>query len=118
MTTEPDLATIGMLLGDRVRAAMLVALLDGQETPAASLASASGASASLASAHLRRLLDAGLVRVRTDGRRRMYRLGSPQVAEFLEAALLLTPSSTPVTSLRQASRRDQLCRARLCYDHL
>ena len=118
MTTAPDLATIGMLLGDRVRAAMLETLLDGEESSAASLAEASGASASLASAHLRRLLDGGFVRVRTDGRRRMYRLASPQVAEFLEAGLLLTPPSGPVTSLRQATRRDQLRRARLCYDHL
>ncbi len=118
MTNEPDLATIGMLLGDRVRAAMLEALLDGEESPASSLASASGASASLASAHLRRLLDGGLVRVRTEGRRRLYRLASPQVAEFLEAALLLTPPLTGATSLRQANRRDRLRRARLCYDHL
>jgi DNA-binding transcriptional ArsR family regulator len=118
MTTEPDLATIGMLLGDRVRAAILETLLDGEESPASSLAESSGASPSLASAHLRRLLDGGLVRVRTDGRRRMYRLASPQVAEFLEAGLLLTPASGPVTSLRQATRRDQLRRARLCYDHL
>ena len=117
-TAGPDLATIGVMLGDRVRSAMLVSLLDGEESPASGLAAAAAASPSLASAHLRRLLDGGLVRVRADGRRRLYRLASPEVADFLEAGLLLTPATTPVSSLRAATRRDQLRRARLCYDHL
>lgn len=112
-----DLAGLGALVGDRVRAALLLQLMDGGATRASDLAVAVGASPSLTSAHLRRLLDAGLVDVSAVGRTRHYRLASVEVAEVLEAMQRLT-GPPPVTSLRGAGSRRRLRRARMCYDHL
>jgi DNA-binding transcriptional ArsR family regulator len=117
MTEEADLAHIGVLLGDRTRAAILLTLLNGEAEPASVLADAAGASRSLASAHLRKLTEGGLITVTKDGRRRLYRLASAQVAEMLEAMEAIAPGQ-PVSSLRQANRNAQLRVARLCYDHL
>ena len=55
--------------------------------------------------------------VEPDGRRRVYRLASVEVAEMLEAMQHLAPD-VPVTSLRGANTKRRLRRARLCYDHL
>jgi DNA-binding transcriptional ArsR family regulator len=112
-----DIASLGALVGDRARAALLTSLLDGGSVPASVLAEAAGVSPSLASAHLRKLLDGGLVVVEPRGRKRLYRLASAEVAELLEVMQLLAPAS-PVTSLRGANTRRRLRRARLCYDHL
>ncbi len=117
MTAEADLARIGILLGDRTRAAILLALLNGDAQPASVLADAAGASRSLASSHLRKLLDGGLVDVEAVGRQRRYRLASGHVAEMLESVMFLAPAQ-PVTTLRQANRNAHLRHARLCYDHL
>lgn len=117
MTGDSDLAAVGRLVGDRVRAAILMSLLSGGATSASGLAAAAGASASLTSGHLRKLLDGGLVDVTTSGRQRLYRIASVEVAEMLEAMQLVAPT-TPVTSLRGANGRRRLRRARMCYDHL
>jgi DNA-binding transcriptional ArsR family regulator len=112
-----DLAEIGALVGERVRAALLQQLMDGGATRASDLAVAVGASPSLTSAHLRKLLDGGLVEVDASGRTRHYRLASVEVAEMLEAMQTLTTAPT-ATSLRRAHGKRRLRRARLCYDHL
>ena len=118
MTAETDIAHIGMLIGDRTRAAMLTTLLRGDSLPASALAEAVGASRSLASAHLRKLTEGGLVTVEPAGRQRLYRLASAEVAETLEAVMQLAPRPAPVRSLRQANRHAHMRHARLCYDHL
>lgn len=117
MAADADLATIGTLLGDRTRAAILLALMGGDAQPAGALAEAAGASPSLASSHLRKLTQGGLITVRADGRRRLYALASQQTAEALEALMLVAPRA-PVTSLKQAGRYSRIRHARLCYDHL
>jgi DNA-binding transcriptional ArsR family regulator len=116
VTGEADLARIGALLADRTRVAMLLALLSGRAMSASALADAAGASASLASAHLRKLVDGGLLVVEPAGRQRLYRLANA-VADAVEALLLLAPPDR-VTSLRAAVRGQNLRRARMCYDHL
>jgi DNA-binding transcriptional ArsR family regulator len=113
---EADLARIGALLADRSRVAMLLALLGGRPMSASALAGAAGVSASLASAHLRKLIDGGLLVVEPVGRQRLYRLANA-VADALEALLLLAPPPA-VRSLREAVRGQSLRRARICYDHL
>jgi DNA-binding transcriptional ArsR family regulator len=117
MSIEFDLASVGALVGDRVRAAILLRLLDGAGLSASELAEFAGASPSLTSGHLKKLLAGGLVAVEPDGRRRVYRLASVEVAEMLEAMQHLAPD-LPVTSLRGANSKRRLRRARLCYDHL
>jgi DNA-binding transcriptional ArsR family regulator len=105
------------LIADRNRSEMLLALLGGAPASGSALAEAAEISRSLASAHLRKLVDGGLVQVEKRGRQRLYSLGSEDVVEALEALILIAPPS-PVSSLRGATRSDSLRRARLCYDHL
>jgi DNA-binding transcriptional ArsR family regulator len=116
VTGEAELARIGSLLADRTRVAMVLALLGGRPMSASALADAAGASASLASAHLRKLVDGGLLVVEPAGRQRLFRLANA-VADAVEALLLLAPPER-VTSLRAAVRGQNLRRARMCYDHL
>lgn len=116
MTGDADLARIGALLADRTRATMLLTLLAGRPLSASALANAAGVSAPLASAHLRKLVDGGLLVVDSVGRQRIFRLANA-VADALEGLMLLAPPSS-VHSLRAAIDGQNLRRARLCYDHL
>ena len=117
MPGDVDLAATGALLADPARARILVALLGGEHLPAGELARRAGISASGASNHLAKLLRAGLVDVRVSGRRRLYRLGAPEVAAALEALGRIAPP-TRARTLRAAEQRRALERARTCYDHL
>ncbi len=117
MLADVDLAQIGALIGDRRRAGMLLALLGGEDLPAGEVGARVGASSSLASAHLNRLREGGLVTVRRVGRRRLYRIAGPDIAEALEALAALAPSR-PARSLRESRQGEALRQARTCYDHL
>jgi DNA-binding transcriptional ArsR family regulator len=110
--TPHQLAEFGALLAEPARAAMLLALVDGTARPAGELAQAAGVGAPTASAHLKRLLEGGLLAVQVQGRHRYYRLAGDEVAGWLEAlALPRKPLAPPTgdTALR---------RARTCYRHL
>jgi hypothetical protein len=96
---------------------MLDALLDGVPRSAGALAREAGVAPSTASHHLGRLLDAGLVVVEPDGRRRAFRLARPEVAHALEALALVSPPR-PARTLRRATRAAAERAARTCYDHL
>lgn len=117
MLADVDLAQIGSLIGDRRRAGMLLALLGGEDLPAGELGARVGASSSLASAHLNRLRDSGLVTARRIGRRRLYRIAGPEVAEALEALVAVAPGR-PARSLRESRQGEALAHARTCYDHV
>ncbi len=114
---QVDLAAGASAIADPARAAMLDALLDGGPRSAGALAREAGIAASTASHHLGRLLDAGLIAVEPDGRRRAYRLARPEVARALEALALISPPRTP-TTLRRHTRAQAERAARTCYDHL
>src|SRR4051812_18788802 len=114
---DADLARIGTLLADPKRAKILLALLGGTPQPASALADAAGASRSLASAHLRKLVEGGLVTVEPQGRQRFYALSGQPVADAIESLIQLVPP-TEVRSLRDANRKQNLRHARFCYDHL
>ena len=116
MLADADLAKVANLM-DGHRATMLVALMDGRALSASDLAARCAISRSLASAHLSKLLDGGLIAVRPRGRQRQYRLAGAQVAEVIEAMLGLAPERT-ATTLRQAARGEAIRQARTCYDHL
>lgn len=110
----PNIASVGALIGDPVRAAMLSALMDGSERPAGELAQMAGASPQSASAHLARLVDGGLLAMRPHGRHRFYALKDSEVAHAIEALAV-----TVDTCRAPASHRDPaLRRARRCYDHV
>jgi len=110
-----QLAELGALLAEPARAAMLLALMDGTMRPAGELAGIAGVSAATASAHLRRLLDGGLLGLHEQGRHRYYRLASDDVAAWLESMALPHATRAPP---RAAARDPTLCRARTCYRHL
>src|SRR6202021_2543594 len=84
---------------------------------ASPLAGRAGVSRPLASAHLRKLTEGGLITVEPHGRHRFYRLSSQRVADALESLILLSPALA-VNSLRGSKESMGLQRGRLCYDHL
>lgn len=113
------IAEIGLLVGEPARAAMLMALMDGRALTAGELAGAAGVTPQSASAHLARLVEAGMLAMERQGRHRYHRLASPEVARLLEtvmqvATLAPTPARRPVTGPRDVAMR----RARTCYDHM
>ena len=114
---EADLASVAELIGDPVRAAILLSLLGGPPLRAGELAHRSRISPSLASMHLKRLLDGGLVEVEREGRERRYRVADPGVARAVEGLLRIAPRR-PVNSLRESQRGEALRTGRSCYDHL
>ncbi len=114
---DADLAAVADLLADRSRCRILLALGDGRALPASVLADEAGVAASTASAHLRRLVDARMLRLEAHGRHRYYRLASPQVGELIEAVARLAPPMK-VRSLREGTKAEAVRRARTCYDHL
>lgn len=114
---DADIAPIAALIGDPTRAQVLSALTDGRALPASRLAAEAGVAPSTVSEHLARLLAAGLVTMRREGRSRFYRLASPEVADVLEAISRISPPQ-PIRSLRQGSHARALREARTCYNHL
>jgi DNA-binding transcriptional ArsR family regulator len=114
---ERDVAGVAAAIGDPSRTRVLLALAEGDALPAGALAAEAGVSPSTISEHLAKLLSAKLLTVERDGRRRYYRLATPEVARALEwLARIAQP--LPVRSLRESTRATALYRARLCYDHL
>lgn len=96
---------------------MLAMLFDGRAMPAGELARAAGVSPATGSAHLNKLLEGGLIRVRSQGRHRYYELARPEIAQALEALGAIAPPA-PVRSLRDSLRMQRLRFARSCYNHL
>lgn len=72
-------------LADPARLGILELLRDGP-LAAGELATMCGLTASNASNHLQCLLECGLVKVEPRGRHNVYRLASPQLVSFMEAA--------------------------------
>ncbi len=112
-----DISGVAAAIGDPSRAAMLTALMDGRALPASVLAYWAGITPQTASAHLGRLVEAGLVRGEADGRQRSYRLANEQVAQALEALMVLAPHR-PRARVPAAEDGALFPHARLCYDHL
>ncbi len=117
LSADPDLAAVGALVGDRTRALMLAALLEGRPLCAGDLARRAGVAPSTAAGHLGRLVDGALLTCEPRGRERSYRLASPAVVSLLEAMSVLAPRrrvhTTPAAEAAAALRM-----ARTCYDHL
>jgi DNA-binding transcriptional ArsR family regulator len=110
------IADVASLIGEPTRAAILLALLGGSERPASELARVANLSAPATSLHLAKLVAAGLLAVRAQGRFRFYKLASAEVAHALEALGTIATTAPPARSLSPA--RAALRGARRCYDHL
>jgi DNA-binding transcriptional ArsR family regulator len=111
------IATMGSLLADPGRSAILMSLLDDRSLSAGDLARAAAISPQSASAHLAKLSRGGLIVAKTEGRCRYYRLSSVKVAYALEA---LGAIATVPAGIRHARPKadDQMMLARSCYDHM
>ena len=111
------IAEIAALAGDPARANILTALLDGRAMTATELAYAARVTPQTTSAHLAKLVDAGLITATPSGRHRYFRLASPKVAQMLESIVAVAGDNRP--RVRPLSRlATQLRAARVCYDHL
>jgi len=82
MNFGPSIAHIASLIGDAARANILTALMGGQPLTATELAARADITKQTASAHLSKLLDAGLITVQSQGRDRYFELSDEDMAEF------------------------------------
>ena len=114
---EPRLARMAALVADTSRSRMLCFLLDGSCASASELAAAASVGAATTSAHLRQLLDAGLVACEQRGRHRYYRLADADVAHALEALAMVAERGSHERTWASPARA-RLREARCCYGHL
>lgn len=115
---DADLAAVAGLMAEPNRARMLQILLGGTPQTGIALADETGISRSLASAHLRKLAEGGLVTARPSGRMRLYEIASEPVAIAIETLMMIAPAAPAPKSLNGAARTRNLRWARMCYDHL
>jgi DNA-binding transcriptional ArsR family regulator len=111
-------ARLAAMLGDRSRAAMCLALMDGRAWTAGELARHAGIAAPTASEHLTQLVQAGLLAEERQGRHRYLRLAGPDVARLLEDLAVAAGQPAPARSLRAVRAAEDLAAAMTCYDHL
>ncbi|MBR9973215.1 helix-turn-helix transcriptional regulator [Magnetospirillum sp. J10] len=117
MASANAIAEIAALIGDAARTNMLSALMGGQALTAGELAGHASVTAQTASGHLAKMLAAGLLALEKQGRHRYYRLASPEIAQALQALMVVAASSP--RRHHPIGPRDQALRlARTCYDHL
>jgi len=112
-----SLAEVAALIGDPARANILQALADGRARTAGELAWHAGVSAQTTSGHLAKLTEARLIALEKQGRHRYFRIASPEVAEAMEA-LMLVAASGPRRHRPTGPRDEAMRTARTCYDHL
>jgi DNA-binding transcriptional ArsR family regulator len=113
MHQSPPISKIGALIGDRARAEMLVALMDGRALTAKELAFAGGVTPQTASEHLHKLVRDRILKSTSQGRFRYFRLASQPVSQMLESMMVLAASKQ-----RRRLPDNALAKARMCYDHL
>src|SRR3989344_4713230 len=117
MKDGPHIARIAALIGDAGRAEVLTALMSDRALTATELAAVAGVTKQTISAHLAKLLDAGLLTAEHPGRHRFFRLADRDVAHLLES-LMNVAFRAGAVRLRSSPREPALRRARMCYDHL
>jgi DNA-binding transcriptional ArsR family regulator len=117
MITAHPISSVGELIAEPARSAILIALLDGGALSAGELAMIAGVSAPSASAHLSKLVDGALLCVRNQGRHRYYSLTGPEVVYALEALGAMATRPRPTSTIHFPRNMEMYC-ARSCYDHL
>ncbi len=117
MKDGPHIARVAALIGDRARADVLTALMADRALTATELAAIADVTKQTLSAHLAKLLDAGLITCDQQGRHRYFRLADPDVAQLLES-LMGVAFRTGAMRVRAGPREPALRKARVCYDHL
>ncbi|EIK96576.1 ArsR family transcriptional regulator [Pseudomonas sp. M47T1] len=122
MEYAPSISQIAILLADPKRSAMIWALIDGSARASEELATLAGLTPSSASAHLARLAAGGLLKLEARGRKRFFKLATPQVGTAVEALASVwagrpdIPQGLALANLPPAP--PSMRKARLCHDHL
>lgn len=112
---DMSLSAVAGAIADPARARMLCSLLDGRARTATELAAVADIGASTASGHFQRLREEGLVEMAVQGKHRYYRLSGSDVANALEALLVVAGvARTPFKPNTPSALRE----ARTCYDHM
>ena len=114
---DREFAATASLLAEPTRAVMMLKLLDGRALPAGELAAAANISPQTASGHLAKLSQARLIEVESQGRHRYYRLAGTEVADALEAMLVL-PGARKSREQPAQPTVGSIAYARTCYSHL
>ena len=117
MEVEETFVSISALICEPTRAKMLWGLLDGRAYTATELAIAGDISATAASNHLSKLLDAEIIKVEIQGRHRYYSFSNPEVAYVIESLANLA-SEKIVNRDKKSVATDGVKFCRTCYDHL
>ena len=117
MKDGPSIVGIAALIGDHARAEVLTALMADRALTATELAGMAGVTKQTISAHLSKLVDAGLVAVESQGRHRYFRLADRDVAHLLESLMGVAFRTGAVRTVA-SPREPALRKARVCYDHL
>ncbi|CAL9337597.1 hypothetical protein SUDANB95_00199 [Actinosynnema sp. ALI-1.44] len=112
------LADLAALLADRTRARFCLTLMDGRAWTSSELATAAGVTASTASEHLTRLVAAGFLTERRQGRHRYVQLAGRRQADLVEHLLAYVGPAQPEKTLKATTASAALARGRTCYDHL
>ncbi|MDF0733713.1 helix-turn-helix transcriptional regulator [Pseudomonas entomophila] len=120
MKAVSSISQIAGLMAEPKRSAMLWALIDGTPRPADELAVITGVTCSSACAHLSLLSAAGLLRLEARGRKRYFRLATPEVGAAVEALASVQLGPPPEKPLPAKALQIPLSmrRARRCGDHL
>jgi DNA-binding transcriptional ArsR family regulator len=111
-----EVSNTASLLSDPGRAAILLRLMGGIALPAGELAAIANVAPQTASEHLAKLVEGRLLTVERQGRRRYYRISGEEVANAIEAMMVLSGKRT-----RGAARKPgvgTIEHARRCYAHL
>lgn len=114
---ENQFKQVAALIGDPTRATILWTLLDGRAFTATELAIAADTSPQNLSMHISKLLQAGLLETKHQGRHRYYSFANKEVAYVIEAIANLTGrKETKKDPLEDDKFGIKYCRT--CYDHL
>lgn len=110
---EHRLAQVATAIAEAARSKILCALLDGKARTSTELSVIAEVSPATTSVHLQKLREAGLIELSVQGRHRYFNLANSEVAQALEAMLVIVGGAPfkPNTPAR-------LRQARTCYDHL
>jgi DNA-binding transcriptional ArsR family regulator/DNA-binding PadR family transcriptional regulator len=117
MEAEEKFILTAGLICEPTRAKMLWNLLDGRAYTASELSIVAGISATSASNHLSKLLQADIVKVEMQGRHRYYSFSNAEVAYVAEALANLA-SNKSSTKLKREIVTNGVKYCRTCYDHL
>lgn len=120
MSESPNIAALAAALADPARARIATLLMDGRARTLTELGAAVGLAKASASEQAARLVDAGFLIARKEGRHKYLALASPQIAGLIEMMMALAAPGPDASPLRRGSgpRDPALREARLCYNHL